>query len=275
MLQIKDFPIKNSVADTDFLLIQDSVDFAYKSITKANLIASLGSSESNSQQIDPILAIAGLAADWSAENVTVVNNLVSELKDNSPNNKHATQNSTSNQATLINNCLNNKPVINFSGNQFYTHTNLTEPKTIIAVLRNVGTSDRTILGALSNNVNPLDAYYFKSNDSSSKMVIEISGTTPPVKSNAIINSNGFYIQSARISNSHIELFVNNILVARSTYTGTKFSINGNGVIGAAYYNNAIVDFFLGDIYRICMFSQILSYEDLFKAINYLKKYLNI
>lgn len=105
-----------------------------------------------------------------------------------------------------------------------------EPKTIIAVLRNTGTGDRTILGALSDNPSPLYAYYFKSNDLGGKMVIEFLGITSNAKSNTIIGTHNFYIQSARLTDSSIELFVNSMLVSRSNYTGTRFNINGNGVV---------------------------------------------
>lgn len=276
-MKIGDFPFKQSVANSDLILIQDSVDSANKHTTKENLLAGLSSSGSSSTPlVDPIPNMVGLAADWSAENVVIsAESLVSQITDVSSNNKHASQGTGSSQATLISNCLNNKPVLRFGGNQFYLHSNLTEPATIIAVIKNTGTGHRTVLGALSSAAGAADAYYFKANDPFNIMLMERSNQTSIATSSAITSDKTFFIQSARLTATSIELFIDSVLVSRLSRSGAAISIDGNGILGGAYYNNSVVDLFVGDIYRICMFSEPLSHEDVFKAINYLKQLLGI
>lgn len=272
---IKDFPSKISIADNDLLLIQDATDNAYKRCTKQQLL-----SESNSMTaLDPILNMTDLSADWSAENVVVdVNNLISQINDTSGNNNHAVQNTISLQPILIHNCLNNSPTIKFSGRQYFLHPNLSEPKTIIAVIKNndLGTNHRTLLGAMSNvSGDGLDAYYFKTNDPSNSLSFIRGGLSVSGGTKAILDFQKFYIQSVRLSDNMIEVFINSLLVDRQKFSGQAYPIVTSGSLGAGYYNRSIVDLFLGDVYRVCMFSQTLSYDNLFKAISYLKNTLDI
>lgn len=76
-MEIKDYPNKDSVVGADLLLIQDSIDFAYKSTTKAKFLAGLNSTNSDdSAQVDLISTMPNLVASWSAEDIIVTNNLV-------------------------------------------------------------------------------------------------------------------------------------------------------------------------------------------------------
>lgn len=146
-MQIKDFPEKDAAAASDLLLLQDADNLAYRSITKQNLLAGLNSTS----DIDPIQSMPNLSADWCVDNAVIeANNLISSIPDSSGNNYHAIQNNDTNKAILISNCLSNHSIARFSGSQFYTHNNLTEPATIIAVIKNLGSSHRTLLGAISN-----------------------------------------------------------------------------------------------------------------------------
>ena len=257
-MQIKEYPRKNSVANEDFLLVQNANNSAYQSVEKQVLLSGL--SAINQPSSDPILGLPNLSSDWCAENVIAdANNLISQVTDTSGNQKHAISNASTSRPTLVTNCLSNKPVIRFNGSQYFTHTNLTEPATIIAVLRNRGSGDRAVLGALSDNTTTqLDAYYFKTSDASAQMSFSHVGLSLGTQTERIMSPHTFFIQSGRINQNMIELFINQTLVDRKTFTGTGINISTTASLGAGYFNNSLVDFFLGDIYRVCMFSQPLS-----------------
>jgi hypothetical protein len=272
MKQIKDLPELLSASNSDKLLVQDSNNLT-KYITKANLLTGL-SSGGNSNDFN-ILGISSLTSYWDADNVVSSSGEISQLTDRKGN-YNATQPTNNLRPTLVSNVINGKPIIRFAGTQYLTHLNLTEPATIITVVRNTGsTTHRTLLGALSSVVNALDAYYFKVNDTSGLLSYSRSGLSANPSSPTITTADRFFIQSARYDGSKIELFINKTLVSSVVVTGTAYSINTNGIIGAGYYNNAIADYFIGDLYAACLFSSAISNDDLLNSIGYFKKLLDI
>lgn len=260
-----------SIGDNDLIPMRSEAGITGR-IKKKNLVTG---TTATSTLTNPILSNPNLISYWDSENVVTSDGLITQFTDRSSNNKNASQETNSLRCSLVNSVINSKPVARFTGSQYYSHAVVNDPLTIIAVTRNASSAaHRTLLGANNNNNNPLGSYYFKTNDPSGKISFVRSGLNNSTVNADALSFEKFYVQAARNYGSKLELFINNLLINSVSTSGNGLSII-NPLIGAGYYNNAIVDYFLGDFHTIALFNAVLPDSLLIQYINYLRDYLKL
>lgn len=240
-------------------------------IEASDYVASASTPTTNIPPFTP-KSLPNLAIYWNAANaIKSTDSKISRLTGLTNSQILAVQDLDSLQPTWVDNGINGKPTIRFSGGQYFTHNYLGEVGTIIVVVKAIGTGHQTLTGAKSDRTD-LGAYYFKTNDPDNKMSASRILLGQATSSSKL---NNWYIQSARVTSNATELFVNSDLVATTPKSGQAILINEIAVLGAGYYNNTIVDVFNGEVAEFLIASQPLSDDDLTKTINYFKSLYNI
>ncbi|HQA76245.1 MAG TPA: PKD domain-containing protein, partial [Salinivirgaceae bacterium] len=179
-----------------------------------------------------------------ADNVEIVNGLVSQWNDASGNNLHLTQSNVINRPKLVENQLSGEPLVRFSGSQWLKvqYPSIVEQPITIFVLWDNKSANSVICFC---NYSTL---VFSLRSSGSVVDIHAGGPVGYSKSSPFT-----YTLNSLVFNSSQSSIYENGVQKKSGNAGTR-TMNGI-TVGAAYYNSLCLD---GDIAEIIVYDTVLT-----------------
>jgi hypothetical protein len=196
--------------------------------------------------------------------------------DISGNGRNATQGTPSQQPTIVTNVRNGRQIRRFNGTNQRLDVATLDPKTIFAVVNTTTTSTyRSVFGSRSSDTGPVDAVYFQAGTPTRTAtfaratVVDTIGGSDLIATAGVIGSGVWSIISGVRTDTSIQAFLNGVGGAVDTTVNALKNTTAS-VVGAAYYNDAIADFWPGDIAEIIIFTTTLSTTDRLNVEAYLR-----
>jgi hypothetical protein len=228
----------------------------------------------------PSLPVSGAEVWIDANQFTALNDgdSITSATDYSGNNRHMGQATAGSRPTYQTSEINGKPVIRFAGTDDYLTNFFTgNHGTIFAVVRPsaVG-SFRSWSGALSTTGGPFDAYIIGSSGTDSqpqfRVAVATGGSVATAEGGGGVLVNGTsLIWCVQISGStSVAQWVNGTAEGTDTSPQAPIGSITTTIIGATYYNDAVADYFIGDIGEFIIYPTALSTADKNTVGNYLE-----
>jgi hypothetical protein len=107
------------------------------------------------------------------------------------------------------------------------------------------------------------SFYFQNgNGKWTFAIVNTANTALGAEQSAAVVTNKWYHLLGTFDGSNIKLYVDGSLEDTTAFTGTLTTPTGDALIGAAYFNNAIGDYFPGNLANVAIWNRALSSDEI-------------
>lgn len=158
----------------------------------------------------------------------------------------------------------------FNGSSDYVGTTLTPaafPSGPLTLSAWVNTNDnlafRSIAGADTGQVSGEGAFYFQIRSNGQFAIVLRNASTQIIAATGEVAQVGrWYYVTGVFNGSTLDIYVDGSLKGTTAWSGTRVTLNTNVNIGSAYFNDAMVDFWNGNLANVAIWNRALTSDEI-------------
>ena len=159
----------------------------------------------------------------------------------------------------------------FNGSSDYVGTTLTPaafPSGPFTLSAWVNTNDnldfRSIAGADTAQAGVSGAFYFQIRNTGQFAIVLLNAFSTQITAatGEVAQVGRWYYVTGVFDGSTLQIYVDGSLKGTTAWSGTRATLNTNVIIGSAYFNNAIVDFWDGNLANVAVWNRVLTSDEI-------------